>query len=402
MPSYNLLDQPWIPVIDTANHRGEISLLSLFADPSRYTTLDIADPLEHAAVMRTLLAIMYRVHQGGLTTEQANRLHKEGHDPAIIDYLTGMRPRFDLKNPEKPFLQTPGMKPASKNPQRDLSLLHPAMKNQLWTPRNTHGRLTPAEAARLLLVSRNYDGAGIHTGMLGDPKANGPRSMAIGVAAAGQMTVCVMHGEDLWETLLMNTPTTKVNGPDLPMWELDVEHVGPMDIPPTGPALSYTWPSRRILLLWDGDGMCDGAWQTNGDRTPWYEKSPFQPTTDPNLLEPDAWWKPGDKENTWMSRSVLDSTRPLWTHWKDVMGVQRPPVIDHALAMRGRALMDTVCVRWGQNNSKIAGVLRHRYLVDGRSVGEEAVRALAKHARNATPDVDRRVRAWIAGESEEL
>lgn len=429
--TYNLLDEPWIPVLTTDGKHTNTGLLDLFDNPTGYAMLDIADPLERYALTRMLLSIMYRVHQGGLTPEQALALYGKGNDPTIIDYLESMRARFDLKDETRPFLQTPGMRPASRNPDRSIALLHPNMKTELWTPRCTHDGITPAEAARLMLVSRSYDSAGVHTGMVGDPNMSDAKSTAIGVAVAGQHMLCMMTGHDLWETLLMNTPTVTVTGVDKPMWELDVEHVGRMDVPPTGPALTYTWPSRRILLLWDADGMCDGVWQTNGDRTPWDPKSPHHGTANVRELEPGAFLRTFKKTDPTphaahvlrdnKSNKIHDNyARPMWASWNTLMGELRPRVIDHALRMRDHATMDTLDIEWGQQSSKVAGVRFDTITLDRTRVDAERVAQLDAyasdimkhlpvsrveddaHAMRLYAEPDAHIREWLDGETEEL
>lgn len=439
MTPYNLTVQPWIPVLAADGTHTQVSLRALFSDPTAYRCLDIGEPLERFSLHRMLTAIMYRVYQGGLDADAAERLYTQGHDPAIVEYLDHVSERFDLRDPSHPFLQTPGMRPTGSGDGLGFSKLHPTMKTELWTPQSSSQPITPDVAARWLLVSRCYDGAGIHTGMVGDPDAHEGKSTGRGVAQAGGFMLALMHGRDLWETLLLNCPPVPLgDAEDMPAWELDVETVGERKTVPTGPAHVMTWPSRHARLLWDDDGMCVGAYQTNGERGVYHKYGPT------GLLgrmewEPGAFRTHNAKKDEWKafhatyspSNGVSQMDLPWWSKWGEFMTPDaRPAVFDGLASNRDMLTFETLDVEWAQQSSKIAGLRNERCRLradrlQADRVGEfgdwaaAEVRRLyplvapARNRSDASPRVNGSPRgaflgslehadAWLAGEVDEL
>lgn len=76
--SFNLVTEPWIPVLANGKHES-YSLETLFDQPTSIRQLDIADPLERVSIMRLLLAIMYAARQEGYPSPAgAKRIRKPG------------------------------------------------------------------------------------------------------------------------------------------------------------------------------------------------------------------------------------------------------------------------------------------------------------------------------------
>jgi len=98
MPSYNLLDNPWIPVADV----GRVSLMDVFSSPE-YRSLG-GNPVQKIALMKLLLAIA----QAACTPKEEpewKALGVDGMTRACRAYLEKWRDRFDLYDEEHPFLQ---------------------------------------------------------------------------------------------------------------------------------------------------------------------------------------------------------------------------------------------------------------------------------------------------------
>ena len=218
--------------------------------------------------MRLLLAIMYAARQEGYSSPAgAKRIMEAGRDQEIIDYLHAWAHRFDLMSETEPFLQVAGMMPQGKPKDYGFTRLHPAMQRPLWQTHDPYKPVTPAEAARMLLVCNMYDVAGVHTGMNGDPKAAEGKRTPQGVAQAGGLAIAIIDGNNLWETLVLNFCPT--NNGNKPIWEYPPLECADMEPDATGPAYYYTYPSRRIRLLWNTDGLCTGAYVTYGNRSEW-------------------------------------------------------------------------------------------------------------------------------------
>lgn len=99
--SFNLLDQPWIPVADV----GRVSLRQLFAEPA-YAQLG-GNPVQKIALLKLLLSIA----QAAYTPKDQDdwlALGSDGLAQKCLAYLDQWSDRFDLYG-EKPFLQMPAI-----------------------------------------------------------------------------------------------------------------------------------------------------------------------------------------------------------------------------------------------------------------------------------------------------
>ncbi|WP_315533021.1 type I-E CRISPR-associated protein Cse1/CasA, partial [Corynebacterium matruchotii] len=109
--SFNLLTEPWIPVIYTDGSVADISIRDIFAEAHDIQGLACDLPTVNVAVFRTLLAIFYRSVSKDMLKDQKYwaKLWKKSTLPldSITKYLDTVADRFDLLDPEKPFLQTP-------------------------------------------------------------------------------------------------------------------------------------------------------------------------------------------------------------------------------------------------------------------------------------------------------
>ncbi len=108
MLSFNLIDNPWVPVADV----GRVSLMDVFIHPV-YRALG-GNPVQKIALMKLLLAIA----QAACTPKDEaewKALGVEGMAKACREYLEKWHDRFDLYG-GKPFLQMPGIGQAAIQP----------------------------------------------------------------------------------------------------------------------------------------------------------------------------------------------------------------------------------------------------------------------------------------------
>src|SRR5437879_274955 len=112
MPSYNLIDQPFIPCLSVDGKVEHLSLRQVFERAPKLRSISCPSPLQTAAVYRLLLAILHCVLD--LRTPKAwhavwsRRCLPTEH---IDRYLGDQRDRFDLFNPKRPFYQSTGLVP---------------------------------------------------------------------------------------------------------------------------------------------------------------------------------------------------------------------------------------------------------------------------------------------------
>ncbi len=105
MNNFNLVDHPWIPVVDT----GLASLRQIF-DNGRYRSLG-GNPVQKIAVMKLLLSIGQAAAPAH-DMDEWKRLGADDFADRCIHYLENLHDRFFLYG-EKPFLQMPAVKKAA-------------------------------------------------------------------------------------------------------------------------------------------------------------------------------------------------------------------------------------------------------------------------------------------------
>lgn len=310
--SYNLLDEPWIPVLLRDGGAIDLSIKDCFirADEVRRINGDL--PTQGFAILRVLLAISHDAI-GFHTLNDARRLLTMGLDtPAVLDYLEGLKDRFDLFHPERPFMQVADLRTA-KGEVSGLEKLISDVPNgtAFLTVRTGRGleRISAAEAARWLIHAHAFDPSGIRSAAVGDPETTNGKGYPIGPGWAGQIGGLVYHGESLAQTLAFNIVPTDRNDADRPVWaramrETELRQIEPQ---PNGPVELLVWQTRRVRLVGDRDGV-SGVVLAQGDK--------MTPQNRYNL-EPMTGWRYSKPQSAKFRMAVYmpqkhDPTRAFW------------------------------------------------------------------------------------------
>jgi CRISPR system Cascade subunit CasA len=318
---FSLVDEAWIPVLDAAGQRREVSLLGLFEQAGDLRMIACELPTQTFAILRLALAILHRSTDGppGEAAWQALWRTRRLPLPEIADYLGAFRDRFDLLHPRRPFYQIADLHAANNNTYGLERLIADVPAGlPFLTTRAGRGMesISPAEAARWLVHCQAYDPSGIKTGAVGDPRVRGGRGYPIGVASLGALGGVHLEGATLLETLLLNlVPIApgwqRADERDMPVWEREPQTAAEEPDATRGPygLLSlYTWQSRRIRLFGDAGGVT-GAMVSIGDRLEWQDR---------HLLEPmSVWGRSAPREREQKQVPVYlprphDHTRALW------------------------------------------------------------------------------------------
>jgi len=318
---FTLIDEAWIPVLDTSGQRREVTLRGLFEQASEIRMIACELPTQTFTILRLALAILHRSTGGppGETSWQA--LWRDGSLPVtdLSDYLDEFHDRFDLFHSRHPFYQVADLR-AEKDNTYGLERLIADVPNGMpfLTTRAGSGMesISPAEAARWLVHCQAYDPAGIKTGAVGDPRVKMGKGYSIGVGTLGNLGGVYLDGATLRETLLLNLVPVAPNWQraderDLPVWEREPQTAAEEPDATRGPygLLSlYTWQSRRIRLFGDVGGIT-GAMIAIGDRLDWQDR---------HLLEPmSVWGRSAPREREHKRTPIYlprphDHTRALW------------------------------------------------------------------------------------------
>jgi CRISPR system Cascade subunit CasA len=256
MPTFNLVEEPWIPCIVAGEDLpSDLSLRSVLTRASEISEIADASPLVTAALHRLLLAVLHRVF-GPSRSEDWSRLRARGSFDAgaLDDYLGRWAHRFDLFDDRWPFYQVASL---------DFSYAVPIARLAHELARDTsnalfnHGpadalAMTPAKAARYLVAHQAFALGGLVSRERGQDPA---LFRSADAAPLAKGAVCLVKGRSLFETLLLNlhryAPDDDVpcpcSGDDCPAWERS-EEMRAADRRPSGYLDLLTWQSRRIRL----------------------------------------------------------------------------------------------------------------------------------------------------------
>lgn len=277
-PHFNLVDEPWVIVKTPSQQTEALSLLEVFEEASRIESLANENAQQDFAILRVLLAILQRAISPTLDedddpAEVWGSLWERSDLPLddIRTYLSDWHDRFDLFDSEYPFMQVAGLR--SKVWDASKLMLASNNKGQL-TPTRTGERratLSFSEAARWLVTIQAFDTAGVKSGVRGDPGLKSGRGYPGGTGWAGRLGGLCAEGGSLRETLLLNLVTCGAehdelfDEEDIPSWERGSQPAYMAEREPSGRADLYTWQSRRIRLLPEGE-LITGVMLTVGDK----------------------------------------------------------------------------------------------------------------------------------------
>lgn len=320
---FNLLDEPWIRVIDAECSVQELSLTDVLIHAHEYKALCGELPTQDVAVLRLLLAVLHTVFARVDMQGNPHRLEDEGEavgfwqalwengklpEQPIRTYLEQWHERFWLFHPERPFAQVAeltygtgyeaaklnGEISESSNKKRLFSSCFGAEKDGL----------PYAAAARWLLYLNAFDDTSAKPSTEGKAAAGG-KLPSPGAGWLGKLGLVYLCGRNLFETLLLNLVLVnegKVQDQANPIWEREkmpsaerVEIVMPDNL-----AELYTLQSRRILLKRSRESVTSYT-LLGGD---FFEKENA-------FFEPMTVWNAPNKQNIRTPRRH-DASKQMW------------------------------------------------------------------------------------------
>ncbi len=264
MPAYNLIDQPWMSLLDEEGALHEIGLQDALVKAHEWRELYTDSPMQTAALYRLLLALRLAIFPETLSknsNEDWFALWDQGTFPEekIRQYFQEHRRRFDLFDEEYPFYQDASLKTASKDtkgetPLEPMSLTKTKMfieehKSAVLfshafneSPRDVELAMVARGLVALQAAAPSDGGAGRLNGEMIPGKAQG---------ALVNSAMFWIRGRSLFESLMLNAPPDigiyPVN--DHPTWErtdkLTSTKQGRLI---RGPLDYLTWQVRRIHL----------------------------------------------------------------------------------------------------------------------------------------------------------
>ncbi|MDP9805892.1 CRISPR system Cascade subunit CasA [Trueperella bonasi] len=284
---FSLLDDPWIKAIDCNGGPVSTSIRGVFDGSHELALIQGDSPAQNYAVIRLLLAIFWRAHQkdtrvgpgevfeyGEWFEDLRESLMQTGRDDAVLTYLFDYEDRFKLTDVSHPFMQVADLHVASGE-IKHVSTIVPESQDDYFTMRAGKDRdsLSLDEAARWLIYVQAFDYSGIKSGAVGDSRVKGGKGYPIGTGWSGMTGGTLVLGENLLDTLILNSPSSAITNPDdHPVWERtpdgpDARLTVGENPYPQGAADLATWQARRVRLHVEGDRVT-GVVVCNGDRIP--------------------------------------------------------------------------------------------------------------------------------------
>lgn len=244
-PSFNLVDDPWIPCLTADGDHAEFSLRQTLLRAHELREIADASPLIVAALHRLLLAVLHRVF-GPSGYDAWSTLWENGRWPQqpLDDYLDEWRDRFDLFDEQRPFFQADDDR---VKPKSILNLIHSSNNNPTLfdhTVEETGRSLSAAAAARELCAAQCFHAAGL-SGL--------PQKFRDAAWTRG--AVFLAQGDSLFASLALNLvryPDREGRIPsrsdDKPAWEMDDVFEPEREVP-LGYLDYLTWHNLRVRLL---------------------------------------------------------------------------------------------------------------------------------------------------------
>lgn len=304
---YNLLDEPWIRVIDEDCGIHEISLLEVFEHAHVYRDLCGELPTQDFAMLRLLLAVLHTVFsrydidgEEWLPEEPEDALvhwkelweNRRFPIEVIRTYLESQRENFYLFHPERPFYQCEHAKTGTEYGASKLNgnLSESSNKLRLFTDISGKEKeeLSFSEAARWLLYVNAYDDTSAKPSR--ESKERGVKLPSTGVGWLGKLGIVFVAGENLFETLMLNLIMVNGNGElfekETPVWEREKSDEERIQISfPDNLSALYTLQSRRLYLN-RNEQKVTGYYLLGGD---FFEKENA-------FIEPMTVWKNPDRK----------------------------------------------------------------------------------------------------------
>ncbi|WP_130797484.1 type I-E CRISPR-associated protein Cse1/CasA [Streptomyces otsuchiensis] len=381
-PSFDLTDEPWLPVLRTDGTMDEVSLSGAFAQADTIRRLVGDLPTQEFALLRLLLAVLHDAVDGPQAREDWFALWEAPEPFALVPgYFAEHRDSFDLLHAERPFLQVAGLR-TGKDEVASLNRLVADVPNgdAFFSMRRPGvARLTFGEAARWLVHAHAYDTSGIKSGMAGDKRVKGGRVYPLGVGSAGLLGAVYAEGDTLRETLLLNL--LPLNEPEILGLPYPARHTDrpAWRRPPTGPGGGdkddgtrqpdglrdlYTWQARRVRLVRTG-GAVTGVVLGYGD--PLALLAPWK-------LEPMSGWRRSPAQEKKQKRPLvymprqLDPSRAAWRGLEAILPSRSEPpqaASDH----EAPKTLPSGVVRWLRLLSVDGGLELAKGLLRLRTVG---------------------------------
>ncbi|HAP79518.1 MAG TPA: type I-E CRISPR-associated protein Cse1/CasA, partial [Ruminococcus sp.] len=276
---FNLLDEPWVRVMDGDCNVVELSLKDTIINAHKYKSLKGELPTQDIAVMRLILAVLHtifsRVDENGEeesidskkdALKRWKALWDKGKfsEKAVCEYFEKWHERFWLFHPDRPFGQVAGLKSGTDYTSAKLNgeISESSNKIRLFASYSGEEKqsLTYSQTARWILYLNGYDDTSSKASKAEKERAKkeGREVLSTGAGWLGKLGLIFIKGNNLFETLMLNLVminSGEVQSEQKPAWENEtVSKRERFEIAmPDNLAELYTLQSRRLILVRNND-----------------------------------------------------------------------------------------------------------------------------------------------------
>lgn len=274
--NFNILEEPWIQVIDKNDNLLKVSLTDAILRSDQYFEICGDNVAQNASVLRLILSVLYTVflrkNENGddvpiETSEEAIRrwgaIFKEGSFPQkpVLDYLNEHKDEFWLFDEKHPFYQVivtdEAIQKVNDEKDRKYSISDIPLKKFNGNVLKSDNKIQPFATASAKVSNMKADEALrwllLYQDFVDASEAN-PRPKPGWVASIGYIQA---QGNNLFETLMYNLALLK-NGEEIwkaprPVWERH-DNIPLSPVRPEDPAMLMTPQTRFMRLETDENG----------------------------------------------------------------------------------------------------------------------------------------------------
>ncbi|QBK08389.1 CRISPR-associated protein, Cse1 family (plasmid) [Campylobacter jejuni] len=255
--SFNLLTNPWIPVLTTEGTK-EVSITGLFKNASEYRQLAGDSEPQNLAILRFLLAILQTVYQG----RQPKTLINKGFNKALFDYLAANESKFEFQG-NNSYLNIDIESFNSLVSEDDK--IYPGKKTGTVAIRQIDRRISESKNSPALFSSRSeqykdtatiselirwlitYQG---YAGVTDKVKLTQYKDKSISSGWLFKIDPVYIQGKNLFDTLVLNMVYD--DKPQRPIWEWELtDYIDQLTTFPDNTAQLYTLPARLFHIEWN-------------------------------------------------------------------------------------------------------------------------------------------------------
>ena len=294
-PTFNLIEEPWIPCIRMDGSAVELGLRETLAQAHQLREVFDNSPLVTAALMRLMLAVLQRV-VGYPGMDGWKALWERTCFPSdkLDEYWLKVQDRFDLYDKHNPFYQCSKLKTKSASPISRLSVELACGSNKTLFDHSLDDNpvvISHATAAKNLIAIQCFGfSCRLEFGY-------------VDRAPLFDKAVFFLKGYNLFESIMLNLlyknpfPVTEE---DQPAWERDDFQIGKERLP-RGYMDYLTWQSRSVLLSPPASNMI-GPQEIQFAAGEKMAETPF--------LDPQMYYKKSEKYG--FLPVALSSSKALW------------------------------------------------------------------------------------------